>query len=219
MIKFPTGVGCIDKLLGGGIERGTITQLYGGPSTGKTNICIQTAIRAAESNHKVVYVDTEGLSPERVKQIGGRNVENILGRIILYEPYDFKQQMTAIKNLKKISQAIDLVIIDSFTGLYRSELEDSEKNIKLRRELTSQLTFLLGLARKNNLGVLITNQVFTDIDKDEERPLGGVGIEHLSKVVIKLVRKNSHREAVLIKHRHKKEGERCQFTIDESGVF
>ena len=217
-MRFPTGVRCLDILLGGGIETGTITQIYGGPGTGKTNICIQTAIINAREERKVVYIDTEGISPERVKQMARNNAEKIMERILLYEPYEFRQQMSAIRNLKKISSEVDLVIIDSFTGLYRSELENEDKSIRLRRELTAQLTFLLGLARKDELGVLITNQVYTDIDTGEEMPLGGIGIEHLSKVIIKLERRGRIREAILTKHRSIEEGKRCTFRITERGV-
>jgi len=215
---FPTGIKCIDELLGGGIEAGTVTQIYGGPGTGKTNICLQTSIINARDGRKIVYIDTEGLSPERVKQMAGDDAERLMERVLLFEPLDFRQQMSAIRKLKKISGEVDLVIIDSFTGLYRSELEDEDKSIRLRRELTAQLTFLLGLARKNSMGILITNQVYTDINSGNEMPLGGVGIEHLSKVIIKLVKRNRSREAVLIKHRSREEGRRCIYRITERGV-
>jgi len=49
--------------LGGGIECGSVTLLYGEAGTGKTNICLQAAFSLIErEGKKVAYVDTEGLS-------------------------------------------------------------------------------------------------------------------------------------------------------------
>ncbi|MEM0316055.1 MAG: DNA repair protein RadB, partial [Archaeoglobaceae archaeon] len=107
---------------------------------------------------------------------------------------------------------------DSFTSLYRSELEDEERQLKVKRELTAQLTFLLGLARKLDLAVLITNQMFTDVKTGLDRPLGGTSIDHLSKTVVFLERIGSLRRATLMKHRFKKEGESCEFVITNSGI-
>ncbi|MEM2727166.1 MAG: ATPase domain-containing protein, partial [Archaeoglobaceae archaeon] len=56
---IPSGSKCIDYLLGGGIETGTITQLYGASGTGKTTLCLMFAKNCAK-NYKVAYIDTEG---------------------------------------------------------------------------------------------------------------------------------------------------------------
>jgi len=43
----PTGCQPIDDLLGGGFERGTVTQVYGEPAAGKTNLALAAAVEAA----------------------------------------------------------------------------------------------------------------------------------------------------------------------------
>ncbi|PSQ45443.1 DNA repair protein RadB, partial [Halobacteriales archaeon SW_6_65_15] len=60
-----TGCDALDDLLGGGIERGTVTQVYGAPGAGKTNVALSTAVEVAASGGTAVYIDTEGLSVER----------------------------------------------------------------------------------------------------------------------------------------------------------
>ena len=71
--KIPTGCS-IDNLLDGGIERSTITQFYGPPGSGKTNISIKLAVECASNGGKVVYIDTEGgLSIKRIKNNGKRS--------------------------------------------------------------------------------------------------------------------------------------------------
>ncbi len=217
-MKLPTGSKCLDSLLDGGIETGTITQIYGASGTGKTSICLMLSYNTAKSGHKVAYIDTEGLSPERVSQIF--EDKDVLKNVFIYDVIDFKQQSSAIKELAKLcrDEEVKLIVVDSFTFLYRSELEDVERQIKVKRELIAQLTFLLGLARKFDLAVVITNQVFADVKTGEERPLGGPSIDHISKVIIGLEKVNKHRRAVLVKHRSKPEGISCTFMITNRGI-
>ncbi len=209
---------CLDKLLGGGIDTGTITQIYGESGTGKTSICLMLAYRTALNGGKVVYMDTEGLSGERIEQIF-RN-QSALDNVFVYDIYDFKQQSSVIKNISKVceKEEVKLIIVDCFTSLYRSELEDESKQVKMKRELTFQLTYLLGLARKHDLAVVITNQMFTDIKNGLNKPLGGPSIDHLSKIIIGIQRVNKKRKAILMKHRSHAEGESCTFQITDAGI-
>ncbi len=217
-MMLPTGSRCLDALLGGGVETGTITQIYGGSGTGKTSICLMLAFNTAKHFGKVAYLDTEGLSGERVRQIFADR--ETLKNVFIYDVFDFKMQSSAIKELGKLcrKEEVRLVIVDSVTALYRSELEDEERQIKVKRELTAQLTYLLGLARKHDLAVVITNQMFTDIRNGIDKPLGGPTVDHLSKVIIALEKLNGERRAILIKHRWKKEGESCTFRIVDKGI-
>ena len=64
----------LEELLNGNIEKKTITQIYGPPGVGKTNICILSMLKAIENGNNVVYIDTEGsLSIERIKQLSSYN--------------------------------------------------------------------------------------------------------------------------------------------------
>ena len=55
--KLSTGCIPIDDLLGGGIDRGSITQLYGAPASGKTNIALSAAAETVAEDKKVVYIE------------------------------------------------------------------------------------------------------------------------------------------------------------------
>lgn len=214
---IPSGSKCIDSLLGGGVETGTVTQIYGHSGTGKTSLCLMLARNAAKE-YKVAYVDTEGLSAERVRQIFGD--VSLFSNVFVYEVFEFRRQGVALKEAEKLcrSEKIKLIIVDCFTSLYRSELEDEKKQIRIKRELTSQLTFLLGIARKYDLAVVITNQMFSDVSSGIDRPLGGPSIDHLSKVILALEKTENMRKATLIKHRWMKEGASCFYRITEKGI-
>ncbi len=215
---------CIDELLGGGFERGIVTQIYGASGTGKTNICIQLAVAAVRSGKKVVFIDTEGFSAERFRQIAGDDAKKVAGDIIIYEPASLDQQYSAILELDKImSEKIGLIILDSAALFYRLGLssdDSNEENVALRRELVNQIGLLHGIARKHVIAVVITNQVYKDVSTGELCPIGGNALEHLSKTIILLEKTGtSKRKATLRKHRSKCEGTNCGFMLTDKGVI
>jgi RecA/RadA recombinase len=67
--RLPTGCKNLDDLLGGGIETGVITQFYGAPGSGKTQLCYTLCVVLA-SHYRAIYIDTESsFRPERVGAI------------------------------------------------------------------------------------------------------------------------------------------------------
>lgn len=207
-------------MLEGGFEKGIVTQIYGVAGSGKTNICIQLTIECVRQGQKVIYIDTEGLSPLRFKQIAGENAKEIARSVIIYEPLSFEEQYAAVKEIEKIAgENIGLVILDSATSFYRFELEDEESGIRSRRELMNQIGFLHALARKHGFVVLITNQVYSDINLGGVRPLGGTSLEHISKTILQFERTGEGvRRAIMIKHRSRPEGSSCAFRITGDGL-
>ncbi|MCX9084728.1 MAG: DNA repair and recombination protein RadB [Candidatus Methanoperedens sp.] len=219
---MPSGCKPLDEMLGGGVETGIVTQLYGGSGTGKTNICIQLAVECVKSGKKVIYIDTEGFSADRFKQIAGEDAKKIAADIIIYEPASFEQQYSAITDIEKLmNDKMGLIVLDSAALFYRLGLtqdDSNAENISIRRELVNQIGILHGIARKNGLSVVITNQVYKDISTGELCPVGGNAIEHLSKTIILLDKTGpSKRKATLRKHRSKCEGIFCEFRLTDKG--
>src|SRR3989338_9162479 len=89
-----------------GLEQAAVTNFFGAPGTGKTNISIIAAVRCIGNGGKVVYIDTEGgFSLERLSQIVegsglSKDVNTILKSIILIEPKSFEEQGKAIRKLE-----------------------------------------------------------------------------------------------------------------------
>lgn len=225
--KYTSGCGRLDELLGGGFESGTVTQLFGEAGSGKTNICLQLAIETVKGGKKVIFIDSEGFSAERFKQIAGDDAKKLAEDIIIYEPMDFEQQYSSIKGLEKVlKENVGMIILDSATMFYRSEFVHEpqisrydDEQIALRRGLASQVAHLLVLARKYDVAAIITNQVYTNIDNNQFRPLGGNMIEHLSKNILQLEKiKNGRRRASIRKHRSRPEGISCEFVLTQDGV-
>ncbi|MCK5723178.1 MAG: PhoH family protein, partial [Gammaproteobacteria bacterium] len=61
--QMPSGCQPLDELLGGGFETGVVTQIFGEAGSGKTNICIQLAVECVKRGKKVIFIDTESVSP------------------------------------------------------------------------------------------------------------------------------------------------------------
>ncbi|WP_331234993.1 DNA repair and recombination protein RadB [Natronorarus salvus] len=223
--RLPTGCGALDELVCGGLERGTVTQVYGPPAAGKTNVALCAAVAAAARGERSVVIDTEGISIDRFGQLleasaadTEESIETISGRVVLQEVYDFEGQEEAVRDAAELAENVDLIVLDSATGFYRLERDDDDGGETLRR-VGRQVTHLLSLARRHDLAVLITNQVFTDPDADRIRALGGHTLGHLTGTVVRLDRfRGGNRRATLEKHRAKAVGENVTFRITGDGM-
>jgi DNA repair protein RadB len=124
-MKVPMGCDCIDNLLGGGFEAGAITEIYGEAGSGKTNMCLQLAKNVIKSGKKVIYIDSEGLSRDRIQQIFGDRYDEMIKSLLIFEPFDFEEQEAVIDkavSLAMKNEDIGLLVLDSATGHYRVEL-------------------------------------------------------------------------------------------------
>lgn len=228
--KVSTGSFDFNDWLCGGYERGVVTMIVGAPGSGKTNFSILAACSQARDG-KVVFIDTEGgFSVERVEQIVGReNLEKILSNIFILSPIDFSEQVDSFVKLKKfVSKGVSMIIVDSMVMLYRLEIggENEEKISNVNKEMSLQMKDLVSIARKKDIPVLITNQVwgnflsFEDVRKGIERKtniVGGDVFKYWSKCIIEL-KHNSSRSAVLLKHRSLSRKD-FNFEIRSEGIF
>ncbi len=218
--RLSTGSRDLDELLGGGLERRAITQFYGEPASGKSTLCVMAAIRCLRADGSVIFIDTEGFSVERFAQIAGEDAEELAERLYIFEPVDFEQQGAMIAEAevllrKKDLHPVDLMIMDSATALYRTELEMGREAL---RRLSHQMIRLLGFAKKYDIPVLITNQIFIDVERGRICGLGGTALAHLSKAIVRLEKRDSSRQAILQKHRSRPEGLHFDFEITEEGI-
>lgn len=214
-----SGNPALDRMLGGGLELGTITQFYGGPASGKSTLCMVAAVSCLRSGSTVVFIDSEGFSRERFRQVAGSDTGSVVDRLFLYEPVDFEQQGSMITDADKVirEHKPGLVVLDSATALYRTDLEKGRDAMQM---LTRQMLQLLGYAKKYALPVLVTNQVYMDTTRNTFAGLGGTSLEHISKAIVRLERLEATgwRRATLVKHRSRPEGASFDFEIVEDGI-
>ncbi|MBS3076854.1 DNA repair and recombination protein RadB [Candidatus Pacearchaeota archaeon] len=224
MAKVSAGSYDLNTWLYGGYENDIVTVIYGGAGSGKTNLCLLAAVSQARKGKKIIFIDTEGgFSVERVKQLVGEKdgVEEVLKNIFLLKPTNFEEQKKAFIELnKRLKDQVDLIVVDGMTILYRLDFadarDDSEGAIQtINSELAKQMKTLAEIARKREIPVLVTNQVYRW--ENEDRMVGGDILRYWGKCLIELVNDKGRRTAYLRKHRSLPE-KSLDFVIDNKGV-
>ncbi|KAH6562003.1 hypothetical protein BASA62_009458 [Batrachochytrium salamandrivorans] len=176
IITVSTGSKALDSLLGGGIETGAITEIFGEFRTGKTQLChtlavicqLPTDMGGAEG--KCLYIDTEGtFRPERLLATAERS--NFWG--------------TAAAMMAE--QRFALLIVDSATALYRTDYSGRGELSARQVHLAQFLRTLMRLADEFGVAVVLTNQVVAQVDgsagmfnPDPKKPIGGNIMAHAS---------------------------------------
>jgi DNA repair protein RadB len=210
-------------LLGGGFPLRQISLLYGEASTGKTILCMQCALEMARKDFRVFYVDADqSFSAHRLERlIGGPQQAE---KIVLFRPEDFRDQVDIVESLENVlTKTPALVVVDSITGLYRSDDGGSEKIFARNRELNRQLAHLNSLAARFTLWVLLTGQVHSAPSGGEwlVEPVATRTLKHWSDLVLRLRQtpKSNVRDCILEKKNGVElPGAHSLFRISEDGI-
>jgi DNA repair protein RadB len=214
-----SGNDVLDKLLDGGFESDVISVMYGPGGIGKTNFCLILSIEAVKSGKKVVYVDTEGgFSIRRLEQLCSDS-QDVLKHVFFLRPTSFQGQKQAFEKLKEFEKEdVGLIIIDSIAMLYRLEIGKNENVYSVNKELGRQMLILNQIARKKHIPVIITNQVYSNMD-DGIVMVGGDLLRYQSKCLVELRKtKEGIREAIVRKHRSLPENISIFYEITGEGV-
>ncbi len=158
---IPTGCGSLDRSLEGGLPPSRITLLYGEAETGKTTLAMQCAVNSSRMGLKTLYVDSDGtFSTERLSQIVSQGFEEVSESVMIARPSTFEEQVEIIDNLEKyVSKRFGLIVFDTVTSLYRTELADKKATFNLNRELNRQVAVLAQIAKALDLSVFLISQV------------------------------------------------------------
>jgi DNA repair protein RAD51 len=203
LLCLTTGSIEIDKLLEGGVETGSITEVFGEFRTGKTQLahtlCVtcQMAVTEGGAEGKAIYIDTEGtFRPNRLQAIAerfGLDPAVALENVAYARAHNSEHQMELLQVAAAImaQDRYALLVVDSATALFRTDYtgrgELSERQIQMGLFLR-QLT---RLAEEFGVAVLITNQVVANPDgmsfaKDSTKPIGGNIMAHASTTRLRL---------------------------------
>jgi DNA repair protein RAD51 len=205
MLYLSTGSTELDKLLGGGMETGSITEMFGEFRTGKTQICHTLAVTAqlpiaqGGAQGKVIYIETEGtFRPERITSIAERfslDPQVVLDNIGYARAYnsDHQHQLLIQASAMMAETRYALLIVDSATALYRTDYSGRAELSARQVHLGKFLRNLQRLADEFGIAVVITNQVVAQVDggamfagADAKKPIGGHIIAHASTTRLSL---------------------------------
>jgi DNA repair protein RAD51 len=147
LVTLTTGSVELDKLLEGGIETGSITEVFGEFRTGKTQLChtlcvtCQMSVTEGGAEGKAIYIDTEGtFRPKRLEEIAerfGMDPAVALENVAYARAHNSEHQMELLKMAAAImsQDRYALIVVDSATALFRTDYtgrgELSERQMQL----------------------------------------------------------------------------------------
>jgi len=199
IVYITTGSQELDKLLGGGLETGSITEMFGEFRTGKTQLChtlavtCQLPVEQGGGAGKCLYIDTEGtFRPERLvscAQRFGLNPDEVLDNVAYARAYNSDHQSALLTQASAMmsESRYSLLIVDSATSLYRTDFSGRGELSARQMHLARFLRTLLRLADEFGVAVVISNQVVAQVDgasamfnADPKKPIGGNIMAHAS---------------------------------------
>lgn len=130
--RIITGISELDRVLGGGIVKGSLVLVGGDPGIGKSTLLLQMCAKLADKNISVLYVSGEESERQiaiRSERLGGKSSE-----LLLFCETDIEKIETAIENGKP-----EIVIVDSIQTMYSSKADSAAGSISQVREVTSTL--------------------------------------------------------------------------------
>lgn len=147
--RIPTGIGELDRVLGGGIVNGSLTLVGGDPGIGKSTLLLQMCRNLSFSGKKLLYVSGE----ESLRQIKMRalRIGDFADSMELYCETNLTQIEAVIK-----ARSPQVVIIDSIQTMYNEEVNVAPGSVSQVRESTG---VLLRLAKGLGISVFIVGHV------------------------------------------------------------
>jgi len=217
--RVSTGAKFLDDFLEGGFEADAITTIYGPAGSGKTNLALLSAVEVAKSGKKVIFIDTEGgFSVARLKQLLP-DYKKLLDRFMFLRPMSFAEQKQSVERLRElVNNKIGLIVVDTITMLYRLQRSFKEDD-NFNHDLSLQMVWLNEIARKHNIPVLLTSQVYSSMDTNRVRIVGGDILLYTSKCLLELESlHDGRRKLILRKHRSIAGEKEATFKIVEKGI-
>ncbi len=230
---IPTGSPSLDKIMGGGIETQSVTEVFGEFGTGKSQLshqlCVNVQLPPEQGGlgGKAIYIDTENtFRPERIAQMAkaaGIDPESVLENILVARACTTDHQMLLAEKATEMAQDGDvkLVVVDSLTSLFRTEYCGRGALAERQQKLGRHLAALHRLAELRDLAVFVTNHVQSRPDiffGDPTRPVGGHVLGHAATARIYLRKSKANtRTAHLVDHPGLPP-EKATFQITEAGI-
>jgi DNA repair protein RadB len=147
--RVPTGCDGLDAALGGGFGRGMLTELFGGPASGRTQAALSACASAVSTGAAAVYVDADGtFLPERARElvdarrlpesnVSGKSnpcTEEALDRWLLFRVCSFDELAAGFAHvgpeLVHDRGDVHIVVVDSVSQPFRTfEIQGAQKRL------------------------------------------------------------------------------------------
>ena len=147
--RIGTGMKELDRVLGGGIVKGSLMLLGGDPGIGKSTILLQVCRNLTEKGHKVLYVSGEE-SPQQIKMRAER-----LGEFTRDMYLHCETDIDAVENaVEKVRP--EVMVIDSIQTMTIDEVSSAAGSVSQVREVTNRL---MQIAKLKDIAIFIVGHV------------------------------------------------------------
>ncbi|MFX1277697.1 MAG: DNA repair and recombination protein RadA [Promethearchaeota archaeon] len=232
-----TGSSELNRILGGGLQTGKLTEVYGPFKSGKTNLAHTVAVTTQLPKKRdglgsaVAYIDTENtFSKEKIKRIAKRyelNPSEVLNKIYHARIYSSDHQSQMIVKAETLckSRSVRLIVVDSLMALMRAEYIGIGMLARRQSVLNNMIHALSRIAETYNCAILVTNQVATKMMGmfAADDAIGGNIIAHGCHFRIMFKTKgfssnNSLKRRAIIVDAPDLPPEECEFFITSAGI-
>ncbi len=200
-----SGVGELDRVLGGGLVAGAVVLVAGEPGIGKSTLLLDVAARSAASGRRVLYITGEESAAQvrlRAERIGALERE-----LLLAAETDLGQVLAHI-------EAADpaLLVLDSVQTIASERVDGSAGNVSQVREVAGAV---IQAAKKRGMATLLVGHV------TKEGSIAGPRVlEHLVDVVVQFEGERHSRLRLVraVKNRYGPTDEVGCFEMGERGI-
>ncbi len=147
-VRSSTGMDELDRVLGGGLVKGSLVLVGGDPGIGKSTLLLQICEHMGKSG-KILYVSGEesqrqiklraqrlGITTENLKVYSETNMSYIIDCVFRENP--------------------DILIVDSVQTMYNPEIQSTPGNVAQIKDVTS---VLMKIAKENSISVFLVGHV------------------------------------------------------------
>ncbi len=204
--RVDTGIGELNRVLGGGMVKGSLTLISGEPGIGKSTIIIQAAANIASRGKTVLYVSGEE-SEEQIKLRADRVCKSISESLFVLAETNIENVEIVCENLNP-----DFLIVDSIQTMYSNQLDSAPGSISQVRQVGNQL---MRLGKTRNIPIFIVAHVTKSGDL-----AGPKTVEHLVDCVLNFTGERDQELRVLrsYKNRFGTTSEIGAFMMEGSGL-
>lgn len=192
--RLPTGILTLDRILGGGIPSGSVVQLYGAPSSGKTTLAYHITGQAVKLGYNTLLVPLEGYSERYARMCGvNTNADNFNKFAADFAEITFNICIEAIRN-----SDTQVIVMDSIsTAKPKADLEKKQKtnnmesgyNIGTQARAVSDFISKMRQPLTRNQAIFVTvNQLSYHIGSwgASKKPKGGEALQYFSDIKINM---------------------------------
>ncbi len=205
--RIDTGIDELNRVLGGGLVKGSLVLISGEPGIGKSTIIMQTAANIAARGKTVLYVSGEE-SEEQIKMRADRICRALPSSLYVVSE-------TNMENVEKVCESVkpDFLIIDSIQTAYSSTLDSAPGSVSQVRVCGNQL---MKLGKTNGIPIFIVAHV----TKNGELA-GPKTVEHLVDCVLNFSGERDREFRILrsYKNRFGTTSEIGAFRMEEKGLI